>query len=48
MIDTSAVAQLLLGALVLDGSAELTDIHVRPMRKAGRKAGKVSAGGSGD
>jgi short-subunit dehydrogenase len=47
MINTSAVAQLLLGALVLDRSAELTDIHVRPMRKAGRKA-KVSAGGTGD
>ena len=48
MINSSAVAQLLLGALVLDRSAELTDIHVRPMRKAGRKAVKVSAGTSGD
>jgi short-subunit dehydrogenase len=34
MINASAIAQLLLGALVLDQSAELTDIHVRPMRKA--------------
>jgi short-subunit dehydrogenase len=33
MINASAIARLLLGALALDQSAELTDIHVRPMRK---------------
>jgi short-subunit dehydrogenase len=33
MINSSAIARLLLGALALDQSAELTDIHVRPMRK---------------
>jgi hypothetical protein len=32
MINASAIARLLLGALALDQSAELTDIHVRPMR----------------
>ena len=34
MVNASAIAELLLGALAIDQSAELTDLHVRPMRKA--------------